>query len=93
MAVQFLKPELLLKQVNAQLIHTGKHDGTKLYKVENFMDTGETEYCLHMQHPTVEGLSYIEWVEPKIAENRDADLAQAVAFQLKKRQYINSINK
>jgi hypothetical protein len=89
-AVQMLKPELLLKQVGAKLIHTGKK-GTKLYEVKNFMDTGDTEYCMHMQHPSIEGKSYIEWVEPKIGKQGDADLCQANAFGIPLEDYLLAV--
>ena len=92
-AIKYLKPDLLLKQVGAKLISVGVHDGTELYQVDDFMGTGDTEYCMKMQHPTIKDQFYIEWVEPSIAKNKDADMAQAVAFQITKRQYLRSINK
>lgn len=88
-AVQMLRPDRLLKQVNAKLIHTGIK-GTELYEVPNFMDTGDTEYCMKMEHPSIKGKFYIEWVEPKIGEQKDADLAQAVAFGFTKEQYLEA---
>lgn len=88
-AVQMLRPDRLLKQVNANLIHTGEK-GTELYEVPNFMDTGDTEYCMKMEHPSIKGKYYIEWVEPKVGEQKDADLAQAVAFGFTKEQYLEA---
>lgn len=52
---------------------------TKLYEVKNFMDTGETEYCMRMTHPTIDR-EYIEWVPPKVGKQGDADLAQCAAW-------------
>ena len=92
-AIQFLRPDRLLEQVGAKLINVGKHDGTELYEVPNFMETGETEFCIKMAHPTVKDKYFIEWVHPDIAKNIDADMAQAVAFEITKRQYLNSINR
>jgi hypothetical protein len=89
-AVQMLKPELLLKQVNAKLINTGLK-GTKLYEVKNFMDTGRTEYCMHMQHPSIKGTSYIEWVEPSIGKQANADLCQATAFGVPLEDYLAAV--
>ena len=89
-AVQFLKPELLLKQVNAKLIHTGKK-GTRLYQVNNFMDTGNTEYCIRMTHPSIKDKEFIEWVEPSVGKKKDADLCQAVAFQITKKEYLQAL--
>lgn len=54
------------------------------------MDTGDTEYCMKMEHPSIKGKFYIEWVEPKIGEQKDADLAQAVAFGFTKEQYLEA---
>ena len=85
-AVQMLKPELLLKQVKAKLIHTGIK-GTRLYEVPNFMDTGDTEYCMRMKHPSLK-TEYLEWVEPSIGKQGDADVCQANAFGIPLEDYL-----
>jgi len=77
--VQMLRPDRLLKQVRAKLIHTGMK-GTKLYRVDNFMDTGSTEYCMLMTHPSIPKLQYIEWVDPKVGRLENADVAQCHAW-------------
>lgn len=63
---------------------------TELYQVDNFMKTGRTEYCIKMWHPTIEDTIYVEWVEPSIGEKKDADLAQAVAFSIEKKDYMEA---
>jgi hypothetical protein len=88
-AVQMLRPDRLLKQVKAKLVNVGQK-GTELYEVPNFMDTGETEYCMKMEHPSIKGKYYIEWVEPSIGKQKDADLCQAVAFGFTKEQYLEA---
>ena len=88
-AVQMLRADRLLKQVNAKLINTGIK-GTGLYEVPNFMDTGDTEYCMKMEHPSIKGKFYIEWVHPDIGKMKDADLAQAKAFGFTKQQYLEA---
>jgi hypothetical protein len=88
-AVQMLRPDRLLKQVKAKLVNVGQK-GTELYEVPNFMDTGETEYCMKMEHPSIAGKYYIEWVEPSIGKQKDADLCQAVAFGFTKEQYLEA---
>ena len=88
-AIQMLRPDRLLKHVNAKLINTGKK-GTELYEVPNFMDTGETEYCMKMKHPSLNKY-YIEWVHPNIGKQADADLCQAEAFQVPKAVYLAAI--
>jgi flagellar basal body-associated protein FliL len=87
--IKYLKPDLLLEQVKAKLIHTGIK-GTRLYEVKNFMDTGDTEYCMRMKHPSLD-TEYIEWVEPSIGMQADADLAQATAFGIPKEDYLLAI--
>jgi hypothetical protein len=78
-AIKHLKPDLLLKHCNAKLIHTGIK-GTRLYEVKDFMRTGTTQYCMRMKHPSIDR-EYIEWVEPKVGEQKDADFAQASAWK------------
>ena len=85
-AIRYLRPDRLLKQLNAKLIHTGIKR-TKLYEVPNFMDTGEAEYCMFM----VDGSTpreFVEWVPPEIGKQADADLAQAHAWGLPKEDYL-----
>jgi hypothetical protein len=89
-AVQMLRPDRLLKQVGAKLINTGIK-GTKLYQVDNFLGTNETEYCMKMEHPTIKGKFYIEWVEPSVGKKKDADLCQATAFGISKEDYLYAI--
>jgi hypothetical protein len=78
MAIAMLRPDRLLKHMNAKLIHTGIK-GTKLYEVPNFMDMRNTEYCMWMQDASTDR-EFIEWVEPAIGRQANADLAQASAW-------------
>ena len=87
MAISMLRPDRLLKHMGAKLVHTGQR-GTKLYEVKNFMDTGDTEYCMHMQDSSTDR-SFIEWVEPKVGKKHDADAAQAAAWGLSKEVYLS----
>jgi len=109
-AIQMLRPDRLLEQMNAKLIATGKkysklleefgedycaanfpwslNKPTELYEVPNFMDTGETEYCMKMEHPSIKDKFYIEWIEPEIGKKKDADLCQAHAFGMTVEQYF-----
>jgi hypothetical protein len=47
-----------------------------LYEVPNFLDTNETEYCMVMQDGSTDRV-FLEWVEPSIGRQSNADLAQA----------------
>ena len=97
-AIQMLKPETLLKQIDAKLTHTGIK-GTKLYEVERFAEKvlgdswnlsnleSTTEYCMLMSCPST-GRQFIEWVEPKVGKLGDADLCQANAWGIKKSDYL-----
>ena len=78
-ALFWLPPEKLLKQVKAELIHTGIK-GTKLYHVPKILDAKD-QYCMLMEHPTIKNRFFIEWVDPEVGKLKDADLAQCYAWQ------------
>lgn len=119
-AWRMLKPELLLKNLNAELVDSGNkysdlrekwgddfckeyypfafNEPTKLYKVEDFGTKvmGEearqlTAYCIVMNHPSIEGQQYLEWVRPDIAEKGDADFCQAWACGLDLEEYMAAV--
>jgi len=85
-AISMLRPDRLLKMLGAKHINTGIK-GTKLYEVKNFMDTGQTEYCMHMKDASSDR-EFIEWVEPKIGKQGNADLCQANAFGIPLEDYL-----
>lgn len=85
-----LRPDRLLEQVNAELIHTGER-GAGLYMVPDFINSGETEYCLKFEHPTIQGREYIEWVHPNVGKLGDADKAMASNRHITKQQYLNAV--
>jgi len=85
-AMSMLRPDRLLKQMKAELIHTGIK-GTELYLVKNFMGTRRTEYCMHMKDASTDR-TFIEWVEPTIGKQGNADLCQANAFGIPVEDYI-----
>ncbi len=78
-ATSFLPARVLLDRANAVLIHTGI-EGTRLFKVENFEGTGETQYAMVMNCPST-GREFLEWVEPEVGKLGDADLAQASCWR------------
>jgi hypothetical protein len=88
-AVSMLRADRLLKQVNAEKIGTGKR-GVELYKVPNFMNTGNTEYCMKLEHPSIKGKYYIEWVEPKLGKKGDVDECMARSRGITKEQYLTA---
>ena len=88
-AIQYLRADRLLEQVGAKKISAGKR-GVELYEVPNFMDTGNTEYCMKLEHPSMSGKYYIEWVEPKVGKQKDADYAMAVSRGISVEDYLNA---
>lgn len=95
MAFSMLRPDRLLKGINAQLIHTGQR-GTRLYQVDDFTKkvlgdssvTGDTEYCMVMDDASTDR-QFLEWVDPKVGSQKDADFAQASAWGIPLEDYLN----
>lgn len=103
----------LLREMDAKLIATGNkyirwqqtsedydwihHEPTKLYQVNNFRGTSETEYCIVMEHPSIKGKKYLEWCSPETISNARtkkvnlADYCQAEAFGIELQEYINAL--
>lgn len=78
-AVGMLSPERLLEFTNAKFMNKGVK-GTELYKVENFMGRGETEYAMVMTCQST-GRKFLEWaVDKEVAAKGDADEAHACSF-------------
>ncbi|CAB4132296.1 hypothetical protein UFOVP253_1, partial [uncultured Caudovirales phage] len=88
-AMKYAKPDVLLEGVKAVLIDTGRK-GTRLYEVKNFYDTGKTQYCIRMKHPSLD-TEYIEWVKPEVGSQGSADLCQATAFNVPLQEYLNAV--
>jgi hypothetical protein len=78
-AISMLKPGELLKQLKAKLIHTGIK-GNRLYECKNFMDTGDTEYCLVMTDASTPR-EFIKFTPPDVGKRHDADYATAMGYQ------------
>jgi hypothetical protein len=87
-AFSMLGAEEMLKGLNAQLVHTGKKDGTRLYKCENFKDTGETRYLMVMDDPGTPR-QFVEGVPADIGKLHNADKAQATAMGLTLKEYMS----
>lgn len=85
-ALSMLRPDRLLAQLHAELIHTGIK-GTKLYRVRNFMGTRRTEYCMVMDD-TSSDRQFLEWVKPGVGRQGNADLCQARAFGIPLADYL-----
>jgi hypothetical protein len=86
-AFSMLGADEMLKGLNAQLVDTGKKDGTRLYKCEDFRDTGETKYLMVMQDIATPR-QFVEGVPDDLGEKGSADLAQATAMGLTLDEYM-----
>jgi len=99
-AIQLVRPEELLKQLDAKLIDTGVK-GTRLYEVGDFTnkvgkfvsedyeasENGDTEYCMLMDDASTDR-QFIEWTPPEIGKQRNAELCQAHAFGVPLEDYL-----
>lgn len=86
-ALMYLPPDDLLKEIKAELIHTGVK-GTRLYRVPNLFNSGETHYCIRMTDSSPTGREFIEWTTPDVGRKGDADYAQAAAWGISKEEYL-----
>ncbi len=85
-AISMLRPDRLLDQLGAKLTHVGVK-GTKLYEVKDFMGSGSTEYCIWMKDASTPR-EFVEWVDPKVGVQGDADLCQANAWGICLEDYL-----
>lgn len=75
----------LIEELGAQLIDVGVK-GTKLYRVPNLRlnDAGPRDdnwnYFIHMLDASHPEREFIEWVDPEVGRQGNAELCQAVAF-------------
>ncbi|MCA4995133.1 hypothetical protein HWD35_10455 [Tsukamurella tyrosinosolvens] len=96
MAWSMLRPDRAIKGLGAELIHTGIK-GTRLYKVDDFAqkiagddveyDGDGVEYCMVMADASTDR-QFLEWVDPAIGRQGDADLAQASAWGMERDEYL-----
>ena len=68
----------VLTLLRAQHIDTGLK-GTRLYRVRDHFEPEREDFCITMVDPST-GRTYLEWVDPEIAEHGDAELCQARLF-------------
>lgn len=85
-AMSMMRPELILEKEKAVKINTGTK-GTDLYRVPDFMDTGNEEFCLVMTCPST-GRQFLEWTPPEVGRKGDADLCQAHALGMSLEDYL-----
>ncbi|RRR45075.1 hypothetical protein EHH44_10340 [Mycolicibacter terrae] len=86
-ALQYLTFEQLVIDSDATLIDRGVR-GTSLYRLElpprmardRKRGYGKYDYFIHMRDASHPEREFVEWVDPQVAQLRDAELCQAHAF-------------
>lgn len=86
-ALQYLTFEQLVLDSDAELLDRGVR-GTSLYRLtlpprlarDRKQGYGKYDYFIHMRDASHSEREFIEWVDPQIAQLRDAELCQAYAF-------------
>lgn len=86
-ALSYMTFENLVKKSGATLLDVGVK-GTTLYSLhlpdsiarDRVRGYGHFDYFIHMRDASHPEREFIEWVDPKIAARRDAELCQARAF-------------
>ncbi|OBJ98303.1 hypothetical protein A5746_13015 [Mycolicibacterium conceptionense] len=86
LAISAAPAEEVLTLLNAVHVDTGVK-GTRLYRVNEHFAPGRVDYCITMTDPST-GRSYLEWVDPDIADLGDAELCQAHLFGIDLRDWL-----
>lgn len=86
---RMMNPHKLLESSKAVLLHTGVK-GTNLYRIKALPTTGTVGYCMLMTCPSTQR-QFLEWVNPAIGRRKDADLCQANAWGITKKQYLSMV--
>lgn len=95
-ALQYLTFEQLVLDSDAQLIDRGVR-GTRLYRLElppriardRKKNYGGYDYFIHMRDASHPEREFIEWVDPRIGCQRDAELCQAHAFGISLDEWLS----
>jgi hypothetical protein len=86
-ALQYLTFEQLVIDSDAELLDRGMR-GTALYRLplppriarDRKPDYGAFDYFIHMRDASHSEREFVEWVDPQIGKQRNAELCQAFAF-------------
>lgn len=95
-ALQYLTFEQLVYDSDAQLMDRGVH-GTKLYRLalpprmarDRKRGHGGYDYFIHMRDASHPEREFIEWVDPRIGCQRDAELCQSHAFGISLEDWLS----
>lgn len=95
-ALQYLTFEQLVIDSDAKLIDRGVR-GTRLYRLElppvlardRKKNYGGYDYFIHMRDASHPEREFVEWVDPQIGRQRDAELCQAHAFGISLDEWLS----
>ena len=87
LAIAAAPPDDILRLLHAVHLDTGVK-GTRLYRIDGLIAPGHLCYCITMTDPS-SGREYLEWVDPRIGENCDAELCQAHLFGIDLREWLS----
>ncbi|WP_018599370.1 hypothetical protein [Mycobacterium sp. 155] len=95
-ALQYLTFEQLVVDSDAELIDRGVR-GTALYRLplpsrlarDRVAGYGDYDYFIHMRDASNPERQFIEWVDPWIGQQRDAELCQAYAFGISLAEWLS----
>jgi hypothetical protein len=96
MALTYLSFERLVIDSDAELIDTGVR-GTRLYRLplpfriraDRIAGYGDYDYFIHMRDASHPEREFVEWVEPAIGSQRNAELCQARAFGITLAEWLS----
>lgn len=96
LALTYLPFERLVIDSDAELIDTGVR-GTRLYRlplpwrlrVDRIAGYGGYDYFIHMRDASHPEREFVEWVEPSIGAQRNAELCQAHAFGITLAEWLS----
>jgi hypothetical protein len=94
-AMLYLTFEQLVSDSGAELLDTGAK-GTSLYRLplhpriadDREQNYGRFDYFIHMRDASHPEREFIEWVDPKVGVQRNAELCQAHAFGISLDQWL-----
>ncbi|MCF6391129.1 hypothetical protein L2K20_29590 [Mycobacterium sp. MBM] len=95
-ALSYLSFEDLVRRFGAQLIDSGRR-GTSLFRLPLPRELrgarpagyGDFDYFIHMRDASHPEREFIEWVDPRIGVQCDAELCQAHAFGISKQEWLS----
>ena len=96
-ALKYMNFEQLVDDSDAELLDEGAK-GTRLYRLylpgriarDRRPEYGRYDYFIHMHDASHPEREFIEWVDPKIGEQRNAELCQAQAFGVSLDEWLST---